>query len=182
MASGANLLYKRSTFDKVDNIDSHIHAASGDDTYLLRDFRENNADVRLLTDSECAISTETPQSFKEFIDQRLRWIGKTGDLKDHLSTFLAVVQALLTVFFLGLLIFNICTSNWELLLAVFITKAAVDLLLFMPYFMRQKRSISLLFIPLYELIFPLYTILITILLFTYKPKWKGRSIYEKRHS
>lgn len=181
MASGANLLYRRSTFEKADDLPSHIHAASGDDTYLLRDFRNHGADVRLLTDPACSIQTETPQSFKEFIDQRLRWVGKTGDLKDHLSTVLAVLQAVLTVFFFGLLVYFSINFALKELLLIFSLKTMVDLVLFFPYFNRLGRVTSWLLIPLYELLFPFYTMLIAVLLFTYKPKWKGRAIYEKRH-
>lgn len=179
MASGANLLYKRETFDVVDNLASHEHAASGDDTYLLRDFRENKTDVRLLSDPNCGIQTETPQSFKEFIDQRLRWIGKTGDIKDNLSTSLALIQAILTVSFLVLLILMLGWSQWKLLIIFFALKSLFDMLLFFPYFKRIKRMASWIYIPIYEVIFPLYTILIAFLLFTYKPKWKGRTIYSK---
>ena len=180
MASGANLFYKRDTFTKVDNLQSHIHVASGDDTYLLRDFREQKTDTRLLTDPACAITTETPQSFKEFIDQRLRWIGKTGDIKDNLSTSLAMMQAVLTLFFMSLLVYYGITKDWIQLFYVFGLKAGIDLVLFMPYFFRLKRVVSWVLIPIYELLFPIYTIIIASLLFTYKPKWKGRSLYEKR--
>ena len=177
MASGANLLYNTETFQKVDDVESHIHMASGDDTYLLRDFRENNTDVRLHTSRKCAVTTETPQSFKEFIDQRLRWIGKTGDIKDVLSTTLAVVQAVLTIGFFGLLIWSVLESNCKFTVLLLGLKSITDLFLFFPYFNRIKRLRSWFFIPVYEIFFPLYTLLIIVLLFTYKPKWKGRSIY-----
>jgi biofilm PGA synthesis N-glycosyltransferase PgaC len=74
IASGANLLYKREVFNAVDDLGSHSHMASGDDTYLLRDFRKNKKDVRVISSLKCAVYTETPRSFREFIDQRLRWI------------------------------------------------------------------------------------------------------------
>jgi cellulose synthase/poly-beta-1,6-N-acetylglucosamine synthase-like glycosyltransferase len=177
MASGANLLYKTETFRKVDNLESHINMASGDDTYLLRDFRENNADVRLYSSRDCSVTTETPQSFREFIDQRLRWIGKTGDIKDNLSTILAVVQAVLTIGFFGLLIWSMAVSNWKGTALLLGLKSITDLFLFFPYFNRVKRLTSWVFIPIYEILFPIYTLIILVLLFTYKPKWKGRKIY-----
>ncbi|NRA10659.1 MAG: glycosyltransferase [Crocinitomicaceae bacterium] len=177
MASGANLLYKTETFRKVDNIESHIKMASGDDTYLLRDFRENNTDVRLHTSQNCSVTTETPQSFKEFIDQRLRWIGKTRDIKDNLSTTLAIVQALLTLGFFGLLVLSIIESDWKITGLLFGLKSITDLFLFFPYFNRVKRLRSWIYIPVYEVMFPIYTLLLVVLLFTYKPKWKGRKIY-----
>lgn len=179
MASGANLLYKRSTFHQVDDLESHIHAASGDDTYLLRDFRENEASVRLVSDRRCAITTETPRSFKEFIDQRLRWIGKTNDIKDHLSTTLALSQALLTVGFFAILTYLILTGDWLFLVTVFGLKVLIDMLLFQAYFSRLKRLGSWFLIPIYELLFPIYTLIIAVLLTFYKPKWKGRELWNK---
>jgi biofilm PGA synthesis N-glycosyltransferase PgaC len=177
MASGANLLYKTETFRKVDNLESHINMASGDDAYLLRDFRENNKDVRLHSSRDCSVTTETPQSFREFIDQRLRWIGKTGDIKDNLSTALAVVQAVLTIAFFGLLLWSMIEGNWKMTALLFGLKSITDLFLFFPYFNRVKRLQSWVFIPIYEILFPIYTLFILVLLFTYKPKWKGRKIY-----
>lgn len=177
MASGANLLYKTETFRKVDNVQSHIHMASGDDTYLLRDFRESQSNVRLFTSRACAVTTETPQSVKEFIDQRLRWIGKTGDLKDNLGTTLAVVQAVLTISFFGLLIWLIVESEWKMTLLFLGLKSVIDLFLFFPYFNRIQRVKSWFFIPIYEILFPIYTLILITLLLTYKPKWKGREIY-----
>lgn len=180
IASGANLLYKKETFEEVDDLESHAHAASGDDTYLLRDFRENRKNVRLVTDPAVAITTETPQSFKEFIDQRLRWIGKTGDMKDHLSTFLAVVQSLLTMMFVSLLIIFLIQGDLKLFFTMLILKTVVDLFLFFPFFDRIGRTSTWFFIPVYEILFPVYTGLLIILLPFYKPKWKGRVIYEKK--
>lgn len=179
MASGANMLFKRSSFDEVDNLDSHKHTASGDDMYLLRDFRENEKEVRLISSLKNAIYTETPQSLKEFIDQRLRWLGKTGDLKDHLSTSMAVLQSVLTLSFLVLIVASIVVQDWKMLTLVFGSKTILDMILFFPYFNRINRMMTWLFIPLYELLFPFYTITMLLLIYTYKPKWKGREIYTK---
>lgn len=180
MASGANLLYKREAFEQLDDLESHIHAASGDDTYLLRDFREGRADVRLMTDPAVAIYTETPQSLKEFFDQRLRWIGKTTDIKDNLSTALAILQATLTIAFFALLIWFALSSERDLFAAVFSLKVLIDMLIYAPYLNRIERQVSWLLIPIYELVFPLYTFVLIILLLTYKPKWKGRGIYTSK--
>lgn len=48
IASGANLLFKREAFLKFDRFETHKHIPSGDDIYLLRDFRDAKADVRLV--------------------------------------------------------------------------------------------------------------------------------------
>ena len=176
IASGANLLYSKEAFEIHDRFEEHRHMPSGDDIYLLRDFRNGGAKVALSTNPALAIVTETPQSFREFIHQRLRWIAKTGDVGDHLSTFLSVLQASFTFFFFGLFIHLLIASQFSLALITLLIKTCVDLLVFFPYFKRMQRIKSWLFLPLYELFFPLYSLLILALMYTYKPVWKGRKL------
>lgn len=180
IASGANLLYRRRAFNEVDKPESHLHMASGDDTYLLRDFRENKRDVRLHSSPTLAVYTKTPESFREFIDQRLRWIGKTRDIKDGLSTFLGVTQTGLTIGFLALLLISGISMEFKSFFAFLGLKSLIDLFLFYNYFARIGRLSAWVLIPLYELLFPLYTLLIMLLLITYQPKWKGRAIYQDK--
>ena len=176
MASGANLLFKRDAFEKYDNFESHSHMPSGDDIYLLRDFRKQKAAIRLITDTAFSIETETPQSLHEFFNQRLRWIAKTGDVKDHLSTSLAIIQVVLTFCFVliaSILAFN---GQWKMFMVCYILKTSVDMLIFLPYFNRIKRMKSWLFIPIYELLFPIYSLVILCAMYLYKPVWKGRRL------
>ncbi|MEY3236343.1 MAG: hypothetical protein RI883_444 [Bacteroidota bacterium] len=176
MASGANLLYKRDAFEKFDNFESHTHMPSGDDIYLLRDFRKQKADIRLVTDTNFSVETETPQSLKEFFNQRLRWIAKTGDVKDQLSSVLAIVQIILTLTFVSCLVIFIIQDEWKSALIFYILKTTIDLVLFLPYFNRIKRMKSWLFIPIYELLFPIYSVVILCAMYLYKPVWKGRRL------
>ena len=176
IASGANLLYSREAFDRLDHIERHAHMPSGDDIYLLRDFREGGADVRLMTDPKLAIKTETPQSFREFIHQRLRWLAKTGDVKDNLSTRVAIIQAILTFAFVALLVDKGWSHEWKEFWTIFGIKTALDMLIFYPYFNRIQRRVSWLFIPIYEFLFPFYTLLILSMMYWFKPQWKGRRL------
>lgn len=175
-ASGANLLYSRERYYEVENYASHQHMASGDDTYLLRDFRDAQKNVRLVSGKMHGISTETPQSIRAFFDQRVRWAGKSGDVKDTLANALAILQFILSVGFItGLVIFSL-EESWRLLVAFFFAKLCIDVIAYLPYFKRIGRSITLLFLPAYELIFPLYFLVMIVLIAFYSPKWKGRSL------
>ncbi len=175
-ASGANLLYKKEVFDEVDDLPSHAHNASGDDTYLLRDFRKNRMDVRLESRLDVAIFTETPQSFRQFIDQRLRWVGKTSDMGDHLATFAALGQFILALAFFTGLVYWLFQGDYLLAFTLFSCKIGMDLVFFLPFFIRTKRPITWILIPIYELLFPIYSMLLGVLMLGYRPKWKGRQI------
>jgi len=176
LASGANLLFSRIAFEKHDRLASHAHMPSGDDIYLLRDFRKGKASVRLMTDSRLAIYTETPKSWQEFIHQRLRWIAKTGDVKDGLSTGLAILQAFFTFVFVGIVTSLLISGETKSALMVFFVKTGIDVLAFLPFFNRSKRLVSWLFIPFYEILFPIYTVIIAVMMYTFKPTWKGRKL------
>ena len=175
-ASGANLLYKKEVFDEVDDLPSHAHNASGDDTYLLRDFRKNGKDVRLESRLDVAIFTETPQSFRQFIDQRLRWVGKTTDIGDQLATFAALGQFILALGFFSGLVYWLIQGDLQWFLILFSFKIGMDLVFFLPFFIRTKRPVTWLLIPIYELLFPIYSITLGVLMLGYRPKWKGRPI------
>ena len=174
LASGANLLFRRIAFQELDNFERHAHIFSGDDMYALRDFREGGAEIRLITDSSFAVFTETPQSLKEFFYQRLRWIAKTGDVKDALSTILAIFQVFFTFTFLGLLLFSAFKLEWKFFLEIILIKTSIDLVQFFPYFYRIKRLRTWCFIPFYEVLFPIYSLSILIATLFVKPIWKGR--------
>ena len=179
LASGANLMFSRTAFQELDNFARHKHIASGDDMYALRDFREGGAEIRLITGSVLAVSTETPQSVKEFFHQRLRWIAKTGDVKDALSTLLAIFQVLVTCTFLGLLLFSAFQLEWKSFWAIVGLKTSIDLVQFFPYFFRVKRLRTLLFIPFYEVLFPIYSLSVLIAVLFVKPIWKGRILMNR---
>ena len=176
IASGANLLFRRTSFEKLDRLQTHAHMPSGDDIYLLRDFRVGKANIRLVSDPRVAVHTETPQSFKEFIHQRLRWIAKTGDVKDYLSTSLAILQAVLTFVFVFLIVYLLIIGNSKLALIAFVTKTGIDMLAFLPFCNRVRRIRSWLYLPIYEVIFPLYSLVILAMMYFYKPTWKGRKL------
>jgi hypothetical protein len=129
-----------------------------------------------MTDPKLAIKTETPQSFREFIHQRLRWLAKTGDVKDNLSTRLAIIQAILTFAFVALLVSKGWSHEWKEFWMIFGIKTALDMLIFYPYFNRIQRRVSWLFIPIYEFLFPFYTLLILSMMYWFKPQWKGRRL------
>ena len=174
IASGANLLFKRESFLKFDQIEKHAHIPSGDDIYLLRDFREAKCDVRVVANKQFQVITETPKSFNEFLHQRIRWIAKTSDVKDHLSTFLAIFQIILTLGFIGIIVKLIWNHQYQFALAIYGLKTILDMALFFSFFKEFKRPIAWFLIPVYQLIFPMYNLLLLITLPFFKPQWKGR--------
>jgi biofilm PGA synthesis N-glycosyltransferase PgaC len=176
IASGANLLFKKSAFEKYDRFDIHRHIPSGDDTYLLRDFRNADAIVQVHSSPELSVRTTLPGSLKEFLAQRIRWAAKTGDVKDRLANSIVAIQGLLTITFAVMVGVFISQSNWEWLLFLWLAKSVMDVLFLLPFVVRSKRALSLLWMPVYEWIYPLYAVTIAFGALLFRPKWKGRTI------
>jgi cellulose synthase/poly-beta-1,6-N-acetylglucosamine synthase-like glycosyltransferase len=174
VASGANLLFKRNSFLEFDRFESHKSIPSGDDIYLLRDFRKANCDIRLIAKIDFQVETETPQSLKDFFHQRIRWIAKTGNVKDQLSTALAIVQFIFIISFWTFEINLLVKKEFQNAFILLGIKTGIDMLFFFSYFKEFNRLTTWLFIPIYQLIFPIYNVFLLILLLFFKPIWKGR--------
>lgn len=181
LCSGANLLYRVSTFNDADRFDRHRHLASGDDQFLLKDFKDRNAHIVLSSDPLLCAQTEAPNTLKELFHQRIRWIAKSLAVNDKSGTIFAAIQGLFTIGFLILILLCAAGRNDTALLLLYLCKTGIDLATFAPYFSRLRRAKTLFLFPLYEFLFPLYSIFILVLSFTYSPRWKGRPIvHEKR--
>lgn len=148
---------------------------------LDKQIKEVELDARLST----AVSTETPHSVVEFLDQRIRWAGKTKNVGDHFATFISILQFLLTIGFAFLLGWFLVREEYFIALLIYAFKTGIDLVVFFPYFAQMKRINSWGLMPIYELLFPIYSMVIAVGVLLRKPKWKGRSIYyrsKKRES
>ena len=168
VASGANLLFHKSTFNSIDSFKKHKHIPSGDDMFLLQDFKKHQKQIQLLLNKELIVETIPPQTIQTFFQQRFRWISKSTKIDDSTTN---LINALGVCYVLGFvyLLFN---SNWLIILGY---KIIIDLLIFKPYLTVIGRKKITWFIPLFSLLYPFYFMAITIgLIFFRNQKWKGR--------
>ncbi len=174
LASGANLLFKRSSFLKYDSFENHRTIASGDDLFLLNDFRKNNCSIELVSEMSFSVSTATPLTVKDFISQRLRWIGKGNKVGDQLSNGLALIAAMIHVGFSILMFFQIVHHKLIELILFVCFKMMLELIVYYPYFNKIKRLKTWAMLPLSSFIYPIYIVILMVLLPVLKPKWKNR--------
>lgn len=176
IASGANLLFRRDSFEKYDRFELHKHIPSGDDTYLLRDFRNAQASIAVYTNPDISVKTCLPNTLNAFLAQRIRWAAKTGDVNDRLANGIVLVQGILSVTYVILLGWSFFQQNLSSILFIWAAKSLLDVLFFIPFFVRSKRILTLIWIPVFELIYPFYAITIALASLLVRPKWKGRTI------
>ena len=178
LANGANLLFKKKSFDEIDSFKDHAHISSGDDLFLLKDFRIHQKRIQLISSEILTVETESPKNWKDFIQQRLRWIGKSTQIGDMLSNCLAILSLIFNMtFWLVFLYFLIEARFFDLFYSI-VLKSCIDLLVYFYYFNLLNQLKTWFMLPFFSLIQPLYLFVLTIC-YRMNVKWKGRNIYVK---
>ncbi len=170
VANGANLLFRKKLYlDMLINSQSQ-HISSGDDQFLLREAKRNEGSIHLIIQAGLLVETAAPENFREFLHQRLRWIGKTKHVKDPAANLLAFLGLLYHLSGPVLIVFY-PELYWLLAFKLF-----CDVAVFLPYLVQLKQASLLLFSPFFSLLYPFYVLMMGLSVFLLKPSWKGREV------
>lgn len=176
--SGANLLFKKEAYLEAVSESSYFEIDSGDDVFLLREFQKNKKQIEVQTDSSLEVETTLPQSFSEFFNQRMRWLGKAFKVGDTLANALAQIQfifAFTNLFFLAGCWFFLPINS-----ALFLTgvKTVFELLFSFDFYKIRKSFGLWILVPVYLLLLPILNGVMLMAFLGYKPRWKGRLIVQ----
>lgn len=183
MGNGANLAYPKSVFEAVGGFSGNENKASGDDMFLIQKVAKRWPNgVFFLKNAEATVLTEAKSSWRDFLQQRLRWGTKNAALPEW-----PVRLALLTVFlFCWSIVINSVLAIFgagndvhflAILLSQIFVKTVFDFILLreMCRFFNRKDLLRW-FVPsffLHTLYIPLVG---TASLFFKKYEWKGRQV------
>jgi poly-beta-1,6-N-acetyl-D-glucosamine synthase len=178
-ASGANLLFSKEKYFAVNSLPQHSAISSGDDYFLLRDFQHHSASIILNNHSDNAVYTKSVGGWKDYFNQRIRWLSKT---KTALNWKELVVGLALVVYLIGsfvLAIYLFYHNNFTLFYVLICMRFLIDLFVYSNY--AARLGILKLFV-IYPVFFVLYPFLLSAVVFGtffYRPKWKGRGLIKK---
>lgn len=178
MCNGANLAYKKDEFIKLNGFYGNNHIASGDDVFLFEKFIESDKkSVHFIKSKEAIVSTFPVDSWKELINQRVRWAAKTGNFKSirvKLIGLLVLVVNLSILFnFLGAIFQQI---SYTKPLTLFTFKLIIDLILFIPtirFFKQEKAFIKSYFFS--TILYPFFSSWVIYKSIFSNYQWKGRN-------
>jgi hypothetical protein len=118
MCNGANLIFKRQLF--MENIEAHRSISSGDDMFLLSRVMKVGGDTSMCWEKFVRVEISTVNSWRESINQRIRWVGKITKLPSSKASVLhalfALISAIHVFAFIGLFI-----PSWHLESATFLS-------------------------------------------------------------
>lgn len=181
MCNGANMAYKKKSFELVNGYEGNLSVPSGDDEFLARKILTAfPQSIRFLKDKESVVTSRAATTSKTFVHQRLRWAGKWKYNSSWLSKLLAVQILLVQMAFIGLLVlpFIWIEPVWLIFLLI-VVKMSLEIALIYPVarFLGAKWTWSAFLIL--QLIYPLYVIGIGIMSLGMTYQWKGRSLSHK---
>lgn len=181
ICNGANFAVKRNIYSKYAER-SYTNINSGDDVYLLHALKKNNKSITVVKNKAGIVRTKAPITIKDFLNQRIRWASKGIQYNDTATVLLALLVYMSNFSLLSAILFSFLGwITWFVCIILFFLKIITDCLLLtagLRYF-EIKRIIYL--VPFYELLYPLYALVMPILGILNLYTWKGRSA-RKNHT
>ncbi|MDX2305887.1 MAG: glycosyltransferase [Microscillaceae bacterium] len=178
MCNGANLAYPKTAFLEVGGYQGVDRIASGDDEFLLHKIaRKYPGQVFFLKHSQNIVSTYAKLNWAEFFNQRKRWSSKWKYYQDKrikiLAFFIFVVNCVLLAS-LGLAVLGF--YSFERFLIHLLIKFLIEftfLGIILAYLDKKK---FILYIPLVQLVYPLYVMFFGLVAQGKSYSWKGRTL------
>lgn len=161
---GGNWGYTRNAFEKVGGFEGIYESLGGDDDLLLQKFGRENLNVRFCSDPAGWVSTEAPGSLRTFLQQRRRHFaaGKYYQMRFKVGYFLYHGSNALIW---------IMPFIYPLSVFLLLVKVGCNAALLNNARKIFKERVNLLYLPVFEILFMLYNLLVGILGFVGRIKW-----------
>ncbi len=181
LSNGANLAYSKDVFLKVNGFSGNDHIASGDDIFLLEKMKKHFPDrVHFLKSKEAIVSTKPQTTWKNVINQRIRWASKTSKQKNIASLILGMLVFLVNISVLALPLFMLFDiENIFIYTSFLLFKIIMDFIV-----VRQSALFFGVKISFWKFLFQpfVYAVIILIVVFwsfrgSYS--WKGRDFQKQ---
>lgn len=177
MCNGANLAFRKATWQYLTNTMPGHNLASGDDVFMMMTLikEKGSSSLTWCAAKEAIVYTPAPAGWCEFLSQRIRWAGKTGYysfLPSKIVAWMVLLTNLLFFMAQAMLPFGIFQPMvWFL----FIKSFPDFLLLWKAARFFDRRRLLLLFLPA-QMLYPIYIVTLAAGTLIFKPTWKGRPI------
>lgn len=178
LCSGANLVYHKSLFEKLNPYEDNLDIASGDDMFLLMKAKKlPDVNIETCLNKNAVAHTRASMTLKSFFYQRVRWAKKTSvmDIPESklLGFIIILFNCLLLITTLSLIknpvLSYSVTISW-------LCKFLFDLLLLFLVSWKLTVLKSISWFPVVFALYPIYIVFVTIASLVIKPKWKLRKL------
>jgi hypothetical protein len=178
MCNGANLSYRRASFAAVNGFSGNTHVASGDDEFLLHKLHAAYpAGIRFLKHEQAIVRTTAQPTVRQLMRQRVRWASKWQHYRTAAPRRLAVlVLAANVALAAGVLVLPWQAGLVPWTVAAWVVKLGADVLFLTPVLRFFNRLRWLLWVPVLQLAYAPYALLVGVAGLRGGYEWKGRQV------
>ncbi|MCS7028594.1 MAG: glycosyltransferase [Bacteroidia bacterium] len=112
LCNGANIAYRKDAFHKVNGYAGSLHLASGDDELLMHKIHtyfNNPQSIVFCKDYKSIVFTPAQSTFRDFLQQRKRWVSKAT----HYQRKSLIFQLILIYLFYLMLFISTLSCFWN---------------------------------------------------------------------
>jgi cellulose synthase/poly-beta-1,6-N-acetylglucosamine synthase-like glycosyltransferase len=174
LCSGANLVFTKTIFYRVNGYSSHLQHLSGDDIFFLEDVKKiPEANIAYLKSKDALVYTYPAYSLPKLISQKVRWAAKFKSNKNLLNLSLAVLSFAVNAAWLFCFLYVFIEPlHSEAALVFVLIKLAIDiLLLILASRFIKNRNLTGFALPS-ACVYPFYACIVALASVFIKPKWK----------
>nr|WP_319400590.1 glycosyltransferase [uncultured Carboxylicivirga sp.] len=174
MLNGANLACKRSVYL---NADLKTKIASGDDMFLLEWVKKNNKTIDYIKSPFAIVNTRTEPTINKMLSQKSRWALKSKHYSDVTVLLTGAIVALMNILLVSFIFLSFFDSTFTVYYSFLILlKIIIDFRLIKSgdeFFQFNPKFHLFIY---YQLLYPLYVLLVFLYPFFIPLHWKGRKI------
>ena len=178
MSNGANLAFRKTSYERVGGYEGISHMASGDDLLLMMKMDKMSPhNISYLRSRNAIVSTKPQPDWKSFIQQRIRWASKSGKYDDKKLTSILLLVYLFNLSFLVMGIAAFFNVHFlYLAITLLIVKTLAEILFITPVARYFGDMWTLRYFAILQPLHILYIIIAGFLGFKGGYVWKGRSV------
>lgn len=174
--TGASLAFKKEAWLKVQGYATHEHVASGDDTFLMLSMhQQKEMKVIACSNKQANVSTQPVDSWREILNQRLRWNGKVKHYPIGYIHAVGAIVFLSTASVVYLLFRGWLGYSLETLMIVVAVRFVAEYLLLKEWENFIGKKFSVIHIFLMSIVYPLFTVFSMVFRPFVRSDWKGRT-------
>lgn len=167
LCNGANLLFKKQSYQELLESRTDFTIASGDDIFLMQALQQAKKKIIRINNDQFCVSTPAPESLLELLRQRKRWAGKFKHIATLQSAiFILFISSMQAVFLISLYMVFV-----HLIFGVPILLKLISELIFSWDKQAKSYNKQLISICLHQFWYPVYLILL-LFPFQQNKRWK----------
>lgn len=179
LCNGANLAFRKKIFFEVGGYEEQYSIASGDDTVLMKKVNQKFSNsIRFLKNNQATVITKPESTLKDYFSQRKRWAGKISVQMKGITflfgLFFWCYHLMLLTSFIAMF-FN--HQMMEAFLVLFSGKFLSEIFLLKPASDFFQRKIVWLWLPIMQMIYSAFQVVIGVLSLSKTIEWKGRRVH-----